>query len=684
MHAAEYARNHRLALLRLWLMAALGLVSITVTAPALASVGWCQDVPGLPTFESAKQWCLDEQAATIKQGNATIVVPCRITVYAGTLFGAGSGRWGYDLHWIGAPVPPAVSVRQESDFHCGSELYLPDKNKGPPCPGSCTGDPINAGTADMFLAETDFRFGRWLNFTRYYNTDLTSAGTIGNFWRHTYSRSVDYSGTTPTSVALRHEDGKSIVFTQNGGKWSSDADIQDTLTERVDTSGQPTGWTHVRADSLSTEQYDGSGKLLSIADSQGFVTTLTYSDASTPSSVAPQPGYLIAVTDPQGRSLRITYNSIGFLTTVSDPSGQTYQYGPDSNGRGDLSSVTYPATAAPRTYLYNESAHTQGANFASALTGVVDENTARYTTIDYDTSGNAIATQHANGAEKFSLTYNHDGSSDISDPLSNSTHHTFTVVNGVVLASTLSGPAIGFSTGASRQYDSYGNLTAITDFNGFTTCSTFDQVHGLETSRTEGVTTGCSGTPSGLRTIQTDWNTTLRRPTERRTRNATGGLEAKTDWVYNARGQATARCEIDPADAAAMAYACSATTAPPTGAKVRRWVTTYCVQADVTTGTCPLVGLVTSVNGPRPAGDTGMAAGQDDVTTYTYYPTDDSTCASNGACPHRHGDLWKVTNALGQVTTTVSYDKNGRVTRTQDANGTTTDFTYHPRGWLLT
>src|SRR5690606_4942560 len=102
---------------------------------------------------------------------------------------------------------------------------------------------------------------------------------------------------------------------------------------------------------------------------------------------------------------------------------------------------------------------------------------------------------------------------------------------------------------------------------------------------------------------------------------------------------------------------------------------------DVTLGTCPRVGLVLSVNGPRSAGDPGMG-GQDDVTTYAYYPADDASCAGNGACPHRKGDLWKVTDALGHVTEYLAYDKAGRVQRAQDANGTITDFLYHPRGWL--
>lgn len=37
---------------------------------------------------------------------------------------------------------------------------------------------------------------------------------------------------------------------------------------------------------------------------------------------------------------------------------------------------------------------------------------------------------------------------------------------------------------------------------------------------------------------------------------------------------------------------------------------------------------------------------------------------------------------LGQATTSVSYDLDGRVTRMQDANGPCTDFAYSPRGWL--
>jgi len=232
----------------------------------------------------------------------------------------------------------------------------------------------------------------------------------------------------------------------------------------------------------------------------------------------------------------------------------------------------------------------------------------------------------------------------------------------------------------SKTYDSNGNLDLVTDFNGVVTDHDYD-TRGLETRRIDAANAS-GANASSRRTTETTWNANFRVPDQRTVKNASNVLEARTTWAYNTRGQATARCEIDPGDAAAMGYACSATTAPSSGAKVRRTVTTYCEEPDVTAGICPRVGLVKSVNGPRPAGDDGMSVGQDDVTTYAYYQTDDSTCASNGACTHRHGDLWKVTNALGHVTEYVAYDKAGRLTRLKDANGTYTDFAYHPRGWL--
>jgi RHS repeat-associated protein len=220
-------------------------------------------------------------------------------------------------------------------------------------------------------------------------------------------------------------------------------------------------------------------------------------------------------------------------------------------------------------------------------------------------------------------------------------------------------------TDKADTYDSNGNPQSSTDFNGNVTGYTYDS-EGLETQRVE-----AQGT-SVQRTTNTTWDTTLRNPLDRQVLDANGNLTAKTDWVYNARGQVLARCEDDPTVAGATSYVCSNTGTPPAG--VRRWTYTYC---DAVGGQCPLIGLLLSVDGPR----TDVS----DVMQYTYYTdTDESGCGTPGAACHRAGDLWETTDALGHVTRITSYDKDGRVTESIDPNGVVTDLTYWPRGWLHT
>ncbi|MGO4776243.1 RHS repeat protein, partial [Lysobacter sp. 2RAB21] len=72
-----------------------------------------------------------------------------------------------------------------------------------------------------------------------------------------------------------------------------------------------------------------------------------------------------------------------------------------------------------------------------------------------------------------------------------------------------------------------------------------------------------------------------------------------------------------------------------------------------------------------------------DITTFAYYASDDVTCAASPTdCPHRKGDLWKVTDALGHVTEFVRYDGAGRTLSVKDSSGVITDTEYNPRGWV--
>jgi YD repeat-containing protein len=82
-----------------------------------------------------------------------------------------------------------------------------------------------------------------------------------------------------------------------------------------------------------------------------------------------------------------------------------------------------------------------------------------------------------------------------------------------------------------------------------------------------------------------------------------------------------------------------------------------------------------TVTGPRGNLATGDANYAADTTSYVYYPT---TVAGS----YTFGDLASVTDAAGHTTTYPLYDANGRVLQSVDANGTTTSYTYAPRGWL--
>jgi RHS repeat-associated protein len=209
------------------------------------------------------------------------------------------------------------------------------------------------------------------------------------------------------------------------------------------------------------------------------------------------------------------------------------------------------------------------------------------------------------------------------------------------------------TTTSSFTYDANGRTDLATDADNTVTDYDYDS-RGLLTQRIDAK----NDTTGRKRTIQTDWHATFAVPTERRLYDANDALVAKTDWTYNSRGQVLTQTQTDPATAVS-----------------RTTTTTYCEPADVTAGICPLVGLVTKVDGAR----TDVS----DISAYTYYAADDATCATaSTTCPHRKGDLWKVTNAVGQVTETLKYDGAGRVLSVKDANGVITDFEYHPRGWL--
>lgn len=555
---------------------------------------------------------------------------------------------------------------------------------GPPkctdqcCDSGCGNgtNPIQTGTGNKHQVETDFvGTGPFpLAFTRVYDskrTWLNNPAPIGIGWTHRYLSQVIIApaqgGSTLNEAIVYRPDGRIQRFNLSGGVWTPDADISERLSVTLDGSGNYLSATYTTNDD-DVETYDTLGRVSSITNRGGFTQTVTYTTGPLGSVNTISHNYVQSVTDPQSRALTFGYTN-SQLTSVTDGNNALIQYAYDTNG--NLHTVTYPdinSGTKVRTYNYNETGQTSGASLPNALTGIVDENNQRYVSWGYTSTGLANLSVHGpfsgGTIDRTSLVYNANGTTTVTDGLNQARVFTFKNPAQYLVPRyiTLDQPCDYCGTSdASRTYDSNGYPSGATDFRSYQKGYTYN-ARGLETQRDE------AKTQAEERITNTTWNASFRVPDVRTVSNHSSTVETQTKWVYNSRGQPLARCEYDLTTAGAGSYTCAATGTPPAG--IRRWAYSYCDAIDGTQ--CPLVGLILSVDGPR----TDVS----DVTTYAYRLADDT----NTTPLYRKGDLWKITNALSQVTEFQQNDGNGWPLRIKDTNGVLTDRTYHPRGWLRT
>lgn len=347
------------------------------------------------------------------------------------VYGSGVGKY-----WVCDATPmfgpgiasdsqgyPKVYTTTESMYANGCPAPAVDADKIPPCPscsggsseGLVAGNPINLALQTKAQEEVDYRSPgpSPLTFTRRYDTNAFNDDafmpnrTLGPRWRHNYDRLVSRItvGSVTTARVMR-PDARILKFSLSGGLWVPDADIEDTLVQLTDGSGNPTGWSYTTT-ANDIETFDVDGRLLSVTDRNGLTQTLTYSTPSTPPSIASIAGLLITVTDTFGRTLQLTYDAQNRIQSVTDPASGVFTY--TYNTSGMLASVTYPDTQS-RGYVYGETANMQNVARTTHLTGIIDENGARFATYQYDNYGIAKLTEHAGGADSTSVTYTRNGS----------------------------------------------------------------------------------------------------------------------------------------------------------------------------------------------------------------------------------------------------------------------------------
>ena len=511
--------------------------------------------------------------------------------------------------------------------------------------GSCQrANPVNLGNGNKLQSEVDYRGAGALplELVRTYNSrGVLPDGRIGRGWRHGFEASIALDDSIGTAMAHR-PNGAVYVFARTGVQWTPDKDIPDRLERVLDASNQPAGWRYRPTGAEDrVEVYDRDGRLSAIEDKAGRALTLQYA------SHALYGKLLSAVLDPVGRALAFSYDSAGRVRQLVDPAGGRYGYEYDATG--NLIAVTFPDLET-RRYHYEKSgdAPTDGSGYVpdKALTGITDENGARFATFDYDGAGRTTLSEHALSAER--TTFSHGaGSVTVTDALGAVRSYALEAVLGTNKNSATTGDPgcpLGF---AARSFDANGMPDSQTDWNGNLTRYTRN-ARGLETLRVEG-----AGKPEERR-ITTDWH-----PFYRLALRIAEPVRV-TSYIYGEptdpnpgnRGRVLARTVQATADATGA----QGFSAAPVGAP-RTWTYTYNAE-----------GRVLTVDGPR----TDVS----DVTAYAYHPNDDPDLG-------KRGNVATTTNALGHITRFTAYDPHGKPLTLVDPNGVVTTLAYDPRQRLV-
>jgi RHS repeat-associated protein len=499
------------------------------------------------------------------------------------------------------------------------------------------GNPCFPGNGEKRLEETDYAAASGLTFGRSYSSYRAYPGSYGPInpafgspsWLHTYERSLHIDGSSSSGgikwVAQRHN-GDLLYFRADGTEILNRSDTGASST--VTALPNVTGW-ELRLSNFDVERYDNGGRLISITDRKGAVTTISYGSNQRASMI----------TNAFGHDLDFYYDAQNRLIRVSDPANGDIQYSYDANGR--LEYVTYPDLTQKR-YHYEDA-------LPELLTGVTDESGQRFSTYDYDAQGRVILSEHAGGAGRYEFSYTGAGApytTTVEDPLGTSRTYSFGVVNNVYKLQNIAGPSCSHC-GSSQQtsYDSNGNVLQRTDFAGNVTTYSFSSPRNLEASRTEAY-----GTPRA-RTITTQWHATYRLPAQ------VDEPGRRTTFTHDPAGNVLTKTVLDTASS-----------------ESRTWTYTY-----------DSFGHVLTENGPR----TDVS----DITTYAYYAcTTGVECGQISTVTialgqvttynsyNAHGQPLTITDANG-VVTTLTYDARQRLT-SRSIGGEATSFFYWPTGLI--
>ena len=330
------------------------------------------------------------------------------------------------------------------------------KNKDNKPEGTSCG-PINLITGNKLKTRVDYsgNTSSPLRFERFYNSFDTLVSNYGSYdkrvtslgiaWRHTYDRSIEFSYDGLVADVNR-ADGSIISFSRfTSSTWQSDLDI----TSKLLTTG--TGFQYQSGNLI--EDYDTSGKLITITNLKGRTQNISYNLDNTISTVE----------DDIGNTINFSYSG-ATLQSIQASDGRSWGYGYDTNN--NLTTVTNPDNTI-LTYYYENSSNP---NF---LTGITDERGIRSEHYVYDLYGKASQSYLGSAGSNISgVSVQYVGyDSKVTGSHGGENIYTWEAKNGMPVITDITGPGCrncGNQGNQSYVYDDKNNVTSRT-IEGITT-----------------------------------------------------------------------------------------------------------------------------------------------------------------------------------------------------------------------
>jgi RHS repeat-associated protein len=580
-----------------------------------------------------------------------------------------------------------------------SDKLLPDAppRGGGGCPAGNPCIPSSGAKKQTFddFSYSDIRFQRHYNSAR----ESVSYGNLSSGWSHTFSARVytthltaNHGGSSSSRVYYINEKGDFDIFAGFGTRLYSTNNSNESFA--------------VSSDPLATYTLYKTDGTRVVFNQDGYPVAYQYPqqpsknlaitwlqtnaiDPSNDSVVEYLTRRVHTVTDARGRGLRFQYSAAGTprLVKVRSLDNQvlvSYKYfqspfssgntvGNDTHAWGNLTAVQLPNFE--EKYFYRVDFAGGGVKSTALLTTIrqiYDGRSIDFGKYQYDDYSRVISSERAGGAGRITVAYQPNRS--------------FATVTTPLLATkqfNFGNDIFRSDTGTSETSPGLPNKVSTVEYSANSRRITRHTVrlNATTNSVTEyqyadwqqpSTIFEARGTMQERKT-DTQWNYALNLPTKRtRSRCDRSNVNQACTWVAEqiqmweldpASGRTLAYCIMDPQNPAHAAYSCASTGVAPAG--VRRTVNSYC--ASIAPG-CPIVGLLTSIDGPRT-----------DVSDITRYSYRDSDAIDQS---YKKGDLWVTTNALGQTTENIAHDAAGRVTKVKELNGSFSEMTYHPRGWL--